>query len=85
MSNLSPDIEQYIQSQLATGAFKDRDALLEEAIRLWKQRQEDREFIRREVNLGVDEAESGQVVSGDEVFDRLERKAEALAKRPHNK
>ena len=60
MSNLSPEIERFIQAQLARGAYQDRDELIEEALRLWKRQQEDRAYIAREVTKGVEQAERGE-------------------------
>jgi Arc/MetJ-type ribon-helix-helix transcriptional regulator len=82
MNQLSPETEQYIQAQLATGAFKNRYELMEQALLLYKQREEDRKYIRDAVNLGIEQAERGETIAGDQVLDRLERKADALAKRP---
>jgi len=60
MSDLSSEIEQYIQAELATGAYQDRDELIEKALRLWKRHQEDRAFITREVNKGIEQAQRGE-------------------------
>jgi Arc/MetJ-type ribon-helix-helix transcriptional regulator len=60
MSNLSPEIEQYIQVQLATGAFRNRDDLIEQVLHRWKKQEEDRAYIAREVSRGIEQAERGE-------------------------
>lgn len=82
MSQFSPEIESYIQSQLATGVFQSREHLLEEAIRLMRQREEDRQYIAREVNRGIEQAEQGSTADGEDVFLRLEAHAKSLVDEP---
>ena len=66
-SNISPENEQFIEHQLASGTYRSREDLLDEAVRLLKRRRELQEVIQ----AGI---ESGPSVSASEVFRRLEAK-----------
>lgn len=79
MSGISPENEAFINSQLATGTFHTRDQVIDEALTTLRHRTRERDELRRELQIGIDQAERGEIVSGDEVFDRLRRKAESLA------
>lgn len=70
-SNISPENEQFIEHQLASGTYRSREDLLDEAVRLLKRRRELQEVIQ----AGI---ESGPSVSASEVFRRLEEKLENL-------
>lgn len=69
---ISPENEQFIQHELESGAYQDRGQLLDEAVALLKRRRE----LQRDIQAGID---SGPSVSGIEVFQRLEKKAQHLA------
>ncbi len=70
--NISPENEQFIQHELATGTYVSRDELLDEAVCLLKRRRE----LQREIQAGID---SGPSIPTAEVFSRLEEKAKRLA------
>lgn len=75
MSNdLSPENEQFIAHALESGAYASRNALLDDAIRLLKRRRE----LQRDIEAGIN---SGPSISGDEVLDRLESRAQEIAER----
>lgn len=72
MSNqISPENEQFIEHELACGAYRNREELLDEAVRLLKRRRELQEAI-------LAGTESGPSVPASEVFRRLEEKLNNL-------
>jgi len=73
MSSISPENEQFIQHELEAGTYHDRDELLDEAVRLLKRRRE----LQRAIEAGMD---SGASIPGSDVFQRLQEKAEELAR-----
>ena len=73
-SDISPENEQFIEHELASGVYRSRDALLDEAVGLLKRRRD----LQREIHSGMD---SGPGIPAREVFARLEEKARQLATR----
>jgi Arc/MetJ-type ribon-helix-helix transcriptional regulator len=71
-SDISPENEQFIQHELESGAYRSREALLDEAVALLKRRRE----LQWEIQAGID---SGPSIPASEVFPRLEDKAKRLA------
>ncbi len=71
-NEISPENEQFIQHELASGMYQNRAELLDEALRLLKRRRE----LQRDIQAGID---SGPSIPGSEVFRRLEEKAQGLA------
>lgn len=74
--SLTPELEQFIQSQLESGKFTSVDEviiagikLLEERERIYKGRFEE---LKREIMIGIEASERGEVVDGETVFAELE-------------
>ena len=74
--SLTPELEQFIQSQLENGKFTSADEviaagikLLEERERIYKGRFDE---LKREIMIGIEASERGEVVDGEIVFAELE-------------
>ena len=68
---LSPENEDFIQSAIRRGDYRDRGEVLDEAMELLRKRDE----LRRDIQQGVDELDRGDRIEGEEVFRELEDKA----------
>lgn len=71
------EYEGFVQSVVTSGTFHDPTEVVGEALRLLKKREE----LRRDVNAGIEQLEQGQGIDGEVVFERLAKKAEAMARR----
>lgn len=72
-SNLSPENEQFVQYELEIGTYKNREELVDDAVRLLKQRRD----LQREIQAGID---SGPSIPGEDVFERLEARAKEIVR-----
>ena len=70
-SDLSPENAQYIQAAIENGFYRDERQALDEAVALLKTR----DALRSDVNAGIVQADQGQLLPSEEVFERLERRA----------
>ncbi len=68
MSELSPDIKEFVDSEIANGNFSDQEAVVEHALRLM---QRDREEAVRGIEAGLEDVAAGRVEPLDEAFDDL--------------
>ncbi len=75
---LPPELEQFIQSQVASGKYASIDEvflagvkLLAERERLYQGRFEE---LRREILIGVEEAEQGELLDAEAVISGLQEK-----------
>ena len=59
MSSLPPDLEAYVEQQLASGEFGSRDELTIEALRLLREVQEKRRQLKSDIQAAIDEADRG--------------------------
>ena len=83
--SLTPEIEQFIQSQVETGKYASAGEVIlaalkafEERERIYKGRFEE---LRREIMVGVEASERGEVVDGEIVFSQLQQRLQQLRKR----
>ena len=68
MSELSPDIKEFVDSEIANGNFADQEAVVEHALRLLKR---DREEAVRGIEAGLEDVAAGRVEPLDEAIDAL--------------
>ena len=66
MSELSPDIKEFVDSEIANGNFADQEAVVEHALRLLKR---DREEAVRGIEAGLEDVAAGRVEPLDEAID----------------
>jgi antitoxin ParD1/3/4 len=79
---LTPELEQFIQSQVANGKYASADDVLIAGLKLLEERehlyQGRFEELQREIMVGVEEADRGELIDEETVFYNLREK---LAKR----
>ena len=76
--SLTPEAQTFIQKQLANGKYRSTDEVLLAGLELLaaKDASEQARYaeLRREIEVGLAEANRGELIDGAEVFDRLQRK-----------
>ena len=60
---LPPDLEQFLQAEVASGKYSSADEALVAGVRLLCDRERQREELRRELDLGLAAVERGDVVT----------------------
>ncbi len=75
---LARELEELIQKKVKSGQYDSPNEVVREALQLLEERDKLREIkleeLRREIQIGIDEADRGELLDGEEVFDRLEEK-----------
>jgi len=75
--SLTPELEQFIQSQVEGGKYTSPDAVILAALRAFEERERIYkgrfEELRREIIIGVEASERGEVVDGEIVFSQLQQ------------
>ena len=62
---LPPDLQQFLQAEVASGKYSSADEALVAGVRLLRDRERQREELRRELDLGLAALERGDVVTLD--------------------
>ena len=83
--SLTPEIEQFIQSQVESGKYTSADEVILAALRAFEERERiyKRRFeeLRQYILVGVEASERGEVVDGEIVFSQLQQKLQQLRER----
>jgi antitoxin ParD1/3/4 len=83
--SLTPELERLVQEKVASGLYNSASEVVREALRLLQERDELRrvrlEELRREIAVGIEAADRGDLVPADEVFAQLRQRNEEAARR----
>jgi antitoxin ParD1/3/4 len=88
--SLTPELEKLIDERVRSGLYNSASEVVREALRLLMERDQLKQMkldeLRRQIQIGIDASNRGQVVSEEEVLKRLEaRRDRALAKKGQKK
>jgi antitoxin ParD1/3/4 len=73
--SLTPELEQFVQSKVKSGRYLSASEVVREALRLLEDR--DRIYqarladLQKEITIGVEEADRGELFDGEEVMQEL--------------
>jgi antitoxin ParD1/3/4 len=74
--SLTPEVEQFIQIQLESGKYATAEEvvlagikLLEEREKIYKERLDE---LKREILIGIEASERGEVIDGEEFFQKMQ-------------
>ncbi|MBE9105299.1 type II toxin-antitoxin system ParD family antitoxin [Nostoc cf. edaphicum LEGE 07299] len=76
---IKPELEQFIQAQLASGRFTNADNVINEALKLLQEREQRLEELRQKIAVGTEQIAKGQVTDGEVVFVKLQEKIRLIA------
>jgi antitoxin ParD1/3/4 len=80
--DLTPELEELVQSKVKSGRYNSASEVVREALRILEQRDEvfalRKEDIRKQIDEGWQSAKRGEFADGDEVFDRIDAALEAM-------
>ena|SRR2546427_2785616 len=75
--SLTPELDAFLQSRVKSGRYQTTSEVVREALRLLERQEKEREqsFQQLKVKLkrGATQAERGELIDGDEVFDELRK------------
>ena len=86
--SITPELDTFLQSRVESGRYQTTSEVVREALRLLERREQERDEalfrLKERLERGAGQAERGELIDGDEVFDELRemieerRRAKAL-------
>jgi putative addiction module CopG family antidote len=77
--DIPQDLIPFVQAVISSGRCRSESEVVAEALRVFQDFEQRRKNLRDDILDGMN---SGESIPGDEVFERLERRAAELAARP---
>jgi len=75
--SLTPELEQFVQSRVASGRFQTASEVVREGLRLLEERELARETalkeLRAKIRRAVEQADRGELLDGDAVFEEIRK------------
>jgi antitoxin ParD1/3/4 len=73
--SLSPELDAFLQSHVKSGRYQTTSEVVREALRLLERQEQERDEafhqLKAKLERGAGQAERGELIDGDEVFDEL--------------
>lgn len=83
--NLTPELEELIHDKVSRGTYASASEVVQEALRLLEERDQDRDLrireLRNKIDQGLASLERGEGVDGEEFFKALEREEQELERK----
>jgi antitoxin ParD1/3/4 len=85
--NLGPTFDAFVEKMLKSGLYQSQSEILREGLRLLKEREELKQArlaeLRREIAIGVEEAERGELFDGPKVMREIRQRLKNRKKTEH--
>ncbi len=87
--SITPELDAFLQSRVQSGRYQTTSEVVREALRLLERHEKERDeassLLKRKLKRGADQAERGELLNGDVVFEELrEMIAERLRAKAKN-
>ena len=83
--SLTPELEKFVDRKVESGLYNNASEVVREGLRLLKEHDEIRLKWREQIERGWLQAQRGELVDGNEVFDRLDKRLKARPRRKQSK
>jgi antitoxin ParD1/3/4 len=78
--NLGSTFDKFVAELLASGLYQSQSEIIRDGLRLLKEREDVKKFrldeFRKELAVGIEQADRGQFVDGEKAFQKLRKKSE---------
>lgn len=83
--SITPELEEFVNSKVQSGMYFSASEVIREGLRLLRDQDALKEMrlqeLRKEIAIGIEQADRGQFVDGEEVFRKLREKSATRRKK----
>jgi antitoxin ParD1/3/4 len=80
-ADLGPVLEKFVDTLVENGRYNSKSEVIREGIRLVQEREARLVALHAAIELGLDDIRAGRTLPAEKVFDRLEAKYAAMARK----
>ena len=77
--SLTPELEEFVTSRVESGRYQSASEVVRQGLRLLQDQEETRQAelarLRQQIQIGLDQANRGELLDGEEVFEEILRRA----------
>jgi antitoxin ParD1/3/4 len=77
--SLTPELEEFVTSRVESGRYQSASEVVRQGLRLLQDQEETREAqlarLRQQIQIGLDQADRGELLDGEEAFEEILRRA----------
>ena len=81
--SLTPALEKIVQEKVKRGLYTSVSEVIREALRLMEEQDRIRRFklenLKRDISVGIEQADRGQLIDGNEVFKKIRSRSKKSA------
>ena len=79
--HLTPELKRLVEAEVSSGHYASASEVIREELRLLLEERRRREEVRRKIAEGVAQAKAGQLLDGEEAFQRLRQRIDKHRKK----
>lgn len=76
--SLTPELEEFVASRVGSGRYQSASEVVRQGLRLLQDQETTRhaqlEGLRNQIRIGLDQADRGELLDGEAVFEELQRR-----------
>jgi antitoxin ParD1/3/4 len=75
--SLTPELVEFVKSRVGSGRYQSDSEVVRQGLRLLQEHEADYSKLKAKIAKGVRQADRGQLIDGEKVFEKLKKRSES--------